>query len=768
MNSEWIINQQNYSEDEVSYYETIFALSNGYVGIRNTIDFESEKALPGVYFSEVYEKTLVVKDEIVNAPNWLDIEFYIENERLTLTQVEILEFSRELNIFKGFITTRYRVKDRKKRITTICIESYLHPTDVNSSLIEGYIIPENFSGTVTIKSYLNYGLGNSYFGGMLPNVKVNHLFEKEYRFLDKETIYLEVQTLGYENIISMASSFVVDGAHNIVPVKLRKKLGISTEIKAVEKNKYRFKKFTAFYKNRDIKKDENIENTTINKLHEVKENGVKRFKETYFNAWKDRWEKFDLIVEGDEKLQKSIRYSIFQLLQSVEFNKESTNIASRGLTSEYHHGHFFFNTDIYKLPFFSYFNQSVSKSLLSFRYNSLNKAKIEANNMGYKGARFSEESNINGEGAGPTKIYNFIEGRTSEEWTGRKSHFIGALVVYSLKKYMEIHEDHEFMVDKGIEILLETSKFAMSLLDFDKNLGSYVINDVIGPDEYHIRVNNNFFTNYLLKFNIGYCVEKVNEYCKQFPNEINMHLKKSEVSFSDLEEWIEIANHIYLPEKVEGIYEQFEGYFSLEENLPINRDKNFRPIIPDELKEKIKTIENFNNQTIKQSDVIMLMSLFRDNFTKDEKKENLEYYDPKTLHESSLSMSHAALIALDTDNLELAYKYMLASFNFNLAFEPKVNYKNGIHLAGYAGGWLTFIEGFMGIKILDDKIYINPQLMEHWLSVKFKLFWKGTLIEVFVDKSSIKMASEVKGKKAPRIICKENAYILDGNLSFNY
>lgn len=388
--------------------------------------------------------------------------------------------------------------------------------------------------------------------------------------------------------------------------------------------------------------------------------------------------------------------------------------------------------------------------------------------MGYKGARFSEESNINGEGAGPTKIYNFIEGRTSEEWTGRKSHFIGALVVYSLKKYMEIHEDHEFMVDKGIEILLETSKFAMSLLDFDKNLGSYVINDVIGPDEYHIRVNNNFFTNYLLKFNIGYCVEKVNEYCKQFPNEINMHLKKSEVSFSDLEEWIEIANHIYLPEKVEGIYEQFEGYFSLEENLPINRDKNFRPIIPDELKEKIKTIENFNNQTIKQSDVIMLMSLFRDNFTKDEKKENLEYYDPKTLHESSLSMSHAALIALDTDNLELAYKYMLASFNFNLAFEPKVNYKNGIHLAGYAGGWLTFIEGFMGIKILDDKIYINPQLMEHWLSVKFKLFWKGTLIEVFVDKSSIKMASEVKGKKAPRIICKENAYILDGNLSFNY
>lgn len=759
MNDSWLITQDKYIKEEQSYYETLFALANGYVGIRNTLDFESEFSNPGTFFANIYDKALVTRDEIVNAPNWLDFTYTINGYPLLLDNVNILSFRRELDIKHGIVRTTYRVKDPYERITRIQREEFLYANDHHVALVRGSIHPENYSSIIDLTTTFNYQHGNSMYGGFLKEVRTHHL--KQIDVQVNESVYLEVETIGTKERIGMASKFYVDNEISRFPLYLKNRTGEQVRIKVEEGQTYTFTKYVAFFNSHD--RVDNLHDAVLSKLESIVSKSYNELLDEHTKTWENRWKVYDVVIEGDEKAQEAIRFAIYHLLQSPHPDKDGTNIASRGLTSEYHSGHFFFNTEIYKLPYFTYMQPDTARSLLQYRYNSLDAARKLASEMGYKGARFSEESDSKGNAAGPTIIKNIFTDEVLEEWTGRETQFIGALCVYAIDKYYRITQDDNFLVEYGLELLIETARFAASLVTLDNDLQQYCIYRVTGPDEYHMHVDNNFFTNYVIKYNLEYTLETIHRLKNLGYIQVSKIMSELGVSEKEMDEWKNISENIFLPPKRDGVYEQFSGYFNLKDEKIKCYDHNNRPVITEEFKDIAKLLLNSDNQIIKQCDVIMLMSLFRNRFSKDEKAANFSYYDIRTAHESSLSATHAAMIAIDTDQLSVAYKYFLICLRFNLDFTPREDYRNGIHLASYAGGWLVLVEGFAGIHINNNQLFIQPRLPDNWKKISFCIYWCRNLLKFTISQQHVEVEVIESGEPKGEIIINNNKFNLSDN-----
>ncbi|MFD3218800.1 MULTISPECIES: glycosyl hydrolase family 65 protein [unclassified Bacillus (in: firmicutes)] len=742
MNNSWSITQSSYISDEQKYYETLFALSNGYVGIRNTLDFMSEQANPGCFFANIYDRALVTRNEIVNAPNWLDFRIFIEGMPILLDQIKVLTFKRTLDLKQAIVRTNYRVQDDLGRITQIQRKEFLYAVDHHAAVLSLEIQPENYSGEITVTTMLNYNHGNSMYGGFLNEVRTQHL----QKCLSEagETTYLEVETIGTKSPIGMASRIVVEEHMNRFPVYEKECVGETLRYFAKEGKTNSFIKYVTFFNGFD--KKQNLRNACLEKLNEINQIGIDELTRQHIAVWDERWQKYDVIIEGDERAQEAIRFGVFHLIQSPHPMKDGTNIASRGLTSEYHLGHFFFNTEIYKSPYFMYMEPSIAKSLLQYRCNTLSAAREIANSMGYKGARFSEESDHEGFPAGPSKFRNIFTGKELEEWTGRETHYIGALCVYSLAKYYQMTEDNEFILQHGLELLLETARFSASIVKWNECSKTYEIHKVTGPDEYHMHVDNSYFTNYMMKFNLSYALEMLEILRNIDIVAVEDVCEKLGVYDEEIQLWEHVKQNLYLPKAREGVFEQFSGYFNLKDAWINSYDQNNRPVISEEFEEVAAYLQNSSNQIIKQADIIMLISMFRDKFSYDDKLKNMEYYDKRTAHESSLSATHAALVAVDLNQLEIAYKYFMICMRFNLDFIPKADYRNGIHLASYAGGWRVLVEGFCGVEIKGSSLYINPKIPSNWSKVSFGICWEDHFLRIEIGSEELKVKMVKKGK----------------------
>lgn len=741
----WKIVQETYDRNKESYFETLFALSNGYVGVRNTLDFESETAIPGAFFANIYDNSLATLNEIVNIPNWLDFEFFINGERVSLDDVHILNFKRELNMKIGCVTTCVRFQDKKSRITYIKRTDIVHAVRYHNSIIFGSIITENYEADVTIRTFFNYQSGNMYMGGAFnPHVKIHHLKHKKTNYFpDTNTLYLEVETQNSKQRCSFAHKIICNKAHLHNLIKLKNRVGEQFKINTRKGEIYNFTKFVSFFNSTDD--IQCLEEETLNELECITSLDFKDLLNEHYAKWMDRWKHADIEITGDFAAQEGIRFSIFHLLQSVHPCNNGTNIPSRGLTSEYHQGHFFFNTEIYCVPYFMYFFPEVSKSLLTFRYNTLLNAIKFAISSNNKGARFPEQADPDGKPGGPKIIFDLINDKVLEEWTGRESKFIGALCVYAIYKYYLFTKDIDFLISKGVPILVETSRYYNDILLYDKKSGKYMINEVTGPDEYHIHVNNSFFTNYMAKKTLEISTTIIDSFNdKTLMKDV---LNKLSLSKEEIDNWKLKGKNVYFPPQKNKVFEQFDGYFKLNDKKIEEYDNNHRPIIKGEIKNVAENLLNNTNNIIKQSDVIMLLSLFRSDFSKEEKIANLSYYEPRTVHESSLSTSHTALVSLDVEEEQLAYNYFLNSVRFNLDFHPKENYKNGIHLAGTAGGIIVLLEGFLGFQVDDDIFCINPMIPKNWEKIQLKINWRSNIYKLSINKEILTITPEVINNK---------------------
>ncbi|MCC8457935.1 glycosyl hydrolase family 65 protein [Photorhabdus aegyptia] len=443
--------------------------------------------------------------------------------------------------------------------------------------------------------------------------------------------------------------------------------------------------------------------------------------------WNKLWEDHDVTINASDKpIELGIKYALFQLLQHGigAYNRESGFISpARGLTSPYHSGATFFDTELHKCIFWVWNDPRVAKAFIDYRYYSMEKAIEFAKSTGFFGARFPEASNDHGAENGPHYVLSYPDADIVREWSVDEVLHISADVCYSLYRYWSVTYDDAYMNTRGYKIVAECARFAASVFKWSDKKQAYVINSVMGPDEYHYHVDNSFFTNYLLRWCIKFALSLIRYKC--FP----------EISANEIKNWKTISENVYLPWMVVdgvSIPEEFDGYAILQDTELRNEKKRGPQFMDEHERYSAEKLQNFTSKIIKQADVVLLMSLFPDDFSDEVKRVTFNFYEPRTVHESSLSYGPHAVLAADIGKIDVCADFISRASRYNLDFTPILNYNNGLHLSAYAGAWQGLVEGLAGLRVAEKRLYFRPRLPSDWDSYRFMLYFCGQRLMVSV------------------------------------
>ncbi|AEM78327.1 glycoside hydrolase family 65 protein [Thermoanaerobacter wiegelii] len=742
----WLIFQNEYNTEVNPRYETLFTLTNGYMGVRGTFEEGSEGERSGNFIAGIFDKSDAQVREIVNAQNWLRIKLYVEGEELSLDKCQLIEFKRILDMKKGILFRSMLIKDSKDRITRIEGYRFISRSNLHRSAIKLFVTPVNYSGVVGIESIIDGTVLNS---ADSPKYRVKHLKVANNSSLSKNGVYLETATVDDDTRIATGSTVRIyhhedEEKNNVAKFKRFLPLGERSieyfEFDGTENKTVVIDKFVITYTSRDVRKD--LLKTTVEKeLFAFAGEGIDKELQRHIEVYEELWSVADINIEGDEEADKALRFNIFHLMSSVNENDPLVSIAAKALHGEGYKGHVFWDTEIFMLPFFIYVYPQAARTLLMYRYNMLDAARKNATLNGYKGAQYPWESADTGEEETPKWGFDY-KGNPVRIWTGDLEHHITADIAFAVWEYFRATEDIEFMLNYGAEIIFETARFWVSRCEYVKELDRYEINNVIGPDEFHEHVNNNAYTNYLAKWNIKKGLELINMLKEKYHEHYHAISNKICLTNEEIEKWKKVEEKIYIPyEKSKKLIEQFEGYFDKKDYVIDKFDENNMPIWP----EGVDITKLGDTQLIKQADVVMLMLLLGEEFDEETKRINYEYYEKRTMHKSSLGPSMYAIMGLKVGDHKNAYQSFMRSANVDLV-DNQGNTKEGLHAASAGGTWQVAVFGFGGMEIDKEEILnINPWLPEKWDKLSYKVFWKGNLIEVIVTKEDVSV-KKLEGK----------------------
>lgn len=447
----------------------------------------------------------------------------------------------------------------------------------------------------------------------------------------------------------------------------------------------------------------------------------------HIKEWADRWVKSDVEIEGDEGAQQGIRFNLFQLFSTYYGQDYRLNISPKGFTGEKYGGATYWDTEAFCLPvYLGTSDPKVARNLLLYRYNQLDGAHHNAQQQGLKGALY------------PMVTFNGIECHNEWEITFEEIHR-NSDIAYAIYNYTKTTGDKSYVLNEGSEVLVEIARFWADRVHYSERNGQYMIHGVTGADEYENNVDNNWYTNVTAKWELDYTAKIAKEISDE-------QVKKLGITDEEVSKWQEIADKMYLPEDKElGIFVQHDGFLDKD----ITLDENNNPInkIPaDELpiNQHWSWDKILRSPYVKQADVLQAMWYFMDDFTEEQKKRNFDFYEPLTVHESSLSASIYAIMAADLKYEEKSVELYERTARLDLD-----NYNNdtvdGLHITAMSGGWLAIVEGFAGMRVNDGELQFKPFVPKAWNGYNFRLTFRGRLLEVKVakDNTEIKL---IKGE----------------------
>lgn len=448
--------------------------------------------------------------------------------------------------------------------------------------------------------------------------------------------------------------------------------------------------------------------------------------------WKKLWEDHDVSIDAHgHSIELGIRYAVFQLLQQgfdSQVIKSGLISPARGLSSTYHSGATFFDTELHKLEFWLWNGPDVARALIDYRYRTLERAKEFARTTGFAGARFPEASNDLGMENGPRYVLSYPGNGVAREWSVDEVLHISADVSYAVARYWTVTGDEHYMQVAGYALILESARFAVSAFKWSDEKNAYVIDSVMGPDEYHYHVNNSFFTNYMLRWCIMYALSLVDRNCLV------------SISSGEVRQWRKVSQKVYLPWMiVEGVSipEEFDGYAGLEETRL--RTKQGRGPQFADMTERVAAgnLQNFASKVVKQADVVLLMSMFPDDFSDHIKRVAFNFYEPRTVHESSPSYGPHAKVAADIDEVDKSADFIVRASRYNLDFVPSDDYDNGLHLSAYAGAWQGVVVGLAGLRVDDGVLSLRPKLPSSWQGYRFVVCFRGKRLVINIKAKAV-------------------------------
>jgi nigerose phosphorylase len=536
-------------------------------------------------------------------------------------------------------------------------------------------------------------------------------------------------------------SFAVDAGRNLRAFTFR----------AVAAKTYTLVKYFAVFTENDPVKGP-VDRAAIEAVQRAKQLGHAVCLEQHDAEWARKWERCDVVIEGDDEAQLALRYSILQLLMVAPVNGSANSIPARALSGQVYKGAVFWDTEMFMLPFFLHTYPEKAVELLRYRIRTLDgarrKAKMEG--PGYRGAFYAWESQDTGDDA--CTYFNIgdpITGRELRTHFRDKQVHISGDVAIALWQYFKITGDDSLLRQGGAEVILECARFYFSYASFKKDRVRYEILDVVGPDEYHERVNNNAFTNVVVRetFTIaGALVEHLGRTC---PEELKALLAKLAIE-DELPCFSDAAARLYVPpaDASTGVIEQFEGYLKL-------RDASV-----EELKAKMAHPNEYlgagqglavPTKVIKQADVVMMLSLFKSRYPAAIQKANWAFYEPRTEHGSSLSACAYAMVATEIGDLESAYRYFLKTAKIDLEAKYKVYvgtiFIGGSHPAANGGAWMTAVFGFGGVHADEKGIVLNPRLPAKWQRLEFNLEYRGERYRIGLTPAAVTISPHRDNKR---------------------
>lgn len=727
---EWLILQDEYDAAENLNYESLFCLTNGYLGTRGSYEEGTVKSLPCTFVNGVFDKSETFMRELANLPNWLGIRLYVEKELIGIENCSILEFSRVLDMKHAMLVKRFLLEDKKGRQTLVEGIRFVSRANVHRMAVKLYVTPINYDGIIEVENIVDGSVINF---ADAPRFKVKHTYLVANERLTENGVYIECATR--DNHLHVGAGAFLDAERNgksVIKTRQFYAFGEQTiefqDFDAEQGVTTEITKYASIYTERDLPKYE-LHSAVKNEIDAFVERGFEQELAEHFKVYEEMWKEADIQIQGDFDLDRAVRFNIFHLMSTGNEHDDRVNVGAKLLHGEEYGGHAFWDTELFMLPFFAYVFPKTAKNLESYRYRLLDAARANAAKNGYKGAQYPWESADDGTEQCPDWTIE-PDGTCYRCYVADYEHHVTAAVAYGIYDYVKITKDTSFLLKKGGEILMETARFWASRCEYITEKDRYEIRKVTGPDEWHEPVDNNVYTNYLAKWNLRYVIALIQDLKEHHREDYDRIAEKISLTEKEIEEWNLVQSKIYLPRK-EGtqLLEQFEGYFDLQEVTIQEYDKNDWPIRPAEL----KTMKTKETQIIKQADVVMLLHLMGEEFDEETTKLNYSYYEKRTLHGSSLSPSIYSIMGLKVGDDTKAYRYLRRAAFIDLINLQK-NTREGIHAANAGGVWQTVVFGFAGLSIDADGILnITPKMPKEWEGVTFRIHYLNSWLEISID-----------------------------------
>ncbi|MDK2807500.1 MAG: hypothetical protein PWP24_231 [Clostridiales bacterium] len=729
----WSIHATKEMQTHKKYYESIFSQGNGYMGIRGTLpeDASNQSFERCTYIAGVFEYIKEQITDMVNVPDFMATKLMVGDEIFDPLSKAVEISEQSLHLDDGTLRRSYLWKTDSYGRVSIKSERFLSIENVHTAAIRYQIKLLDQEAPVLFSTGIYTGASNQPIADdqLKQNDEVLKLTACMER-IQKEGCCLRFKTTG-KAAIEIAEGFLVvtNQSEPVVKEEVHhpeQYYGYSGYQVAKRGEELIFDKLISVFTSRECEPHQLMEQTMA-QIKQNKELGYPMLYQKNKMAWEEKWRDADVILEGDLRLQTAIRYNLFQLIQTNAQNDSTVNIGARGITHGRYKGCYFWDTDIFMLPFFVHTNPLAAKNLLLYRYQSLPDARENAKELNLSGARFPWMCSIDGR-------------EQCESWDiGKSEIHVTADVVYAMDYYVRMTQDMEFYQNCAIETYIEAARYHVSRLTYESKTDQYNLLFVKGPDEYCGITSNNTYTNWLIRYNFLLALQGISYLKEHNQDQYDRLWKKLNLSEQEVEKWDEIKDKIVLPyDSEKQLYLQDDTFFKLE---PLDIAAHKKDGVP--LYHSICFDRLQRYQVLKQADLVLLVTLLPKAFTDEQKRAIWNFYEPKTLHDSSLSCGVHANLAANLSMEREAVEYFKKSIMLDLEDTMENTGREGLHVAAFGASYQALIMGFAGVIAGEEGLEVHPHLPKEWTRLAFTVAYQKKRYEITItaEKTEIKSSN---------------------------
>ena len=716
--SAWVLREEGYDPVRERSVESRFAVSNGFLGLRASIEQPTPASAPRTYVAGFFDTSR--KDQVgprlISGPDWLRLHLLVDGERVALDAGETLSHCRALHLCCGLLVRDWRQRLPSGKVVRLCTARFA--SLVNRAQAGHFALIE-------VDQPAQLALECQLTGAT-----------EDLLLVQSDAELTSWRTAATGRRLAVASSHALHHAGRSWPDR---GVGDSKERRWEWQMRPRQQALhcQVIAVAREADGDGNPDRKARAASRWLRASNVPALLEKHARAWERRWAASDVVIEGDPAAQEAMRFALYHLIAAANPHDERVSIPARALTGDAYMGHVFWDTEIFLLPFYTFTWPEAARALLMYRYHTLPAARDKAVQFGCQGALYAWESAETGQEVTPTFDIRG-DGHVVPIRCGMEEHHISADIAYAVWQFWQATGDVRFLLQAGAEIILETARFWASRAMPEED-GRYHIRGVIGPDEYHEGVDDNAYTNFMARWNLE-CGRQVAQLLQaRWPQRWAQLRERLNISFDDLSFWHEVAAQLAIdPDPATGLLEQFTGFFQLEPvDLAVYEP---RLAAMDALLGRERTQRS---QIIKQADVVMLLALHWDRFSSEVREANFRFYEERCDHGSSLSPAMHALVAARLGDVALAERYFHEAAAIDL-HDAMGNAAGGVHIAALGGLWQVAVFGFGGMTVEPRGLAFDPRLPEGWTAMRFPIRWRHRLILVCIERDPLRLTVTLK------------------------